>query len=65
MERITIHELSSGISAAGRSNALSSVWNLPVPSWEERNFTPTDLQMILYQYTRPLKNKIIDKDDGF
>jgi hypothetical protein len=65
MEYATIHELSTGISAAGRSNALPSVWNLPSPSWEERNFTPTDLQMILYQYTRPLKNKIIDKDEGF
>jgi hypothetical protein len=64
MERITIHELSSGMSAAGRSNAISSVWNTS-PTFDERNFVPTDLQMILYQYSRPPGNKIVDKDEGF
>lgn len=49
----------------GRSNDIPSVWNLPLPSYEERNFVPTDLQIILYQYSRPPGNKIVDKDDGF
>lgn len=65
MEYLSIHELSTGISATGRSNALSSVWNLPVPSWDERNFTESDKKMILYQYTRPPGNKIIDKDKEY
>lgn len=64
MERVTIHELSSGMSFAARSNDIPSVWNTS-PSYEERNFVPTDLQMILYQYSRPPGNKIVDKDDGF
>lgn len=65
MERFTIHELSSGMSYAARDNDIPSVWNLPLPPYEYRNFAPTDLQMILYQYSRPPGNKIIDKDDGF
>jgi hypothetical protein len=64
MEYATIHELSSGMSFVGRSNNIPSVWNNPIPT-ANINFTPTDLQMILYQYSRPPGNKIIDKDDGF
>ena len=33
MDRVTIHELSSTLSTAGRSNALPSVWNLPIPGY--------------------------------
>jgi hypothetical protein len=65
MDRTIIHELSSGLSATGRNNSIPSVWNLPVAPYEYRNFAPTDLQMILYQYSRPPGNKIVDKDDGF
>lgn len=64
MEYATIHELSSGMSFVGRSNDIPSVWNLPHSS-ASKNFLPTDLQIILYQYSRPPGNKIIDKDDGF
>jgi hypothetical protein len=65
MDYLTIHELGTGLSNAGRENALPSVWNLPLPSYQNRNFAPTDLQMILYQYSRPPGNKIIDKDNGW
>ncbi len=64
MDVITIHELSSGLSYAGRNNDIPSVWNLPV-TYQKRNFLPTDLKIILYQYTRPPGNKIIDKDNDF
>ncbi|MDR3611041.1 MAG: T9SS type A sorting domain-containing protein [Ignavibacteriaceae bacterium] len=60
----TIHELSSGMSFVGRSNDIPSVWNSQL-SYEDINFTATDLRCILFQYSRQPGNKMPDRDNDF
>lgn len=64
IERITVKELTTGLSGTTRYNNLPSLWNISV-DWENRNGGPYDKKIIEWQYSRPGGNKIEDKDNGW
>lgn len=62
MEKATIHELSTGMNLAGRSNSMPSVWNFAAND-NTKNFTPNDIKMCLFLYSRSPGSMMPDKDD--
>lgn len=64
IDRITVKELTTGLSGTSRYNNIPSLWNVSV-QWENRNGGPYDKKIIEWQYSRPGGNKIEDKDKGW
>ncbi len=64
LERITVKELSTGMSYNLRDDQIPSIWNVSV-LFENRNFTDNDKKMILFNYGRIGRNTKPDSNNNF
>lgn len=64
IDRITVHELDTGVYRTGRYDSIQSVTNRG-PPYEFRNYTENDRLIRPYLLARPPKSTVPDKDDGW